>query len=117
MTRSTSLRARRCRARSSSSPSTCEVAEVGAQLLRLGVDEADEVDAVLRMLEQLAGDQLADVPGADDRRVFWTYADAARDARARASRIGDDGERWQQPERRAASPGSGATSPTSHDVA
>ena len=36
-------------------------------LARVRVDEADDVDAVLRMLEQLARDELADLAGADDR--------------------------------------------------
>ena len=41
-----------------------------AQLPRLGVDEADEVDPVLGVLEQLARDELADVAGADDDGVL-----------------------------------------------
>ena len=44
--------------------------KVGAPSLRVAVDEADDVDAVLRMLDELAGDQLADLAGADDQRVL-----------------------------------------------
>ncbi len=67
--------------------------EVDRALLGLGIDEADEVDPVLRMLEELAADQLADVPGADDDRVLEVRepavaqnerADGAPHARSRA---------------------------------
>ncbi len=51
-------------------PRTLQVLELGAALLRLRVDEADEVDAVLRVLEDLAAEQLADVTGADDDAVL-----------------------------------------------
>ena len=44
--------------------------EVGTPHLRSGVNEADNVGAVLRMLDELAADQLADVPCADDHCVL-----------------------------------------------
>src|SRR4051794_15741215 len=44
--------------------------QVVAPHLGAAVDEADDVEAVLRMLEELAGDQLADVAGAEDERVL-----------------------------------------------
>ena len=45
-------------------------AEVAPQLLRIGIDEADDVDAVLLVLEKLPRDQLADVARADDDGVL-----------------------------------------------
>ena len=39
-------------------------------LLRLGVDEADDVDAIFGVTQQLLGDRLADVSGADDDSVL-----------------------------------------------
>ena len=39
-------------------------------LFRLGIDETDEVDAVLRVLEDLAAHELADVSGSHDHRVL-----------------------------------------------
>ena len=65
-----------------------EIADVVAPLLRLRVDEADEPDPVLGMLLELAGDQLADVAGADDDRVLHVDRAAARNrpAAARAER-------------------------------
>ena len=47
-----------------------DVFESGIRLLRLSVDEADEVDAVLGMLLELPRDLLADVTCADDDRVL-----------------------------------------------
>ena len=47
-----------------------EMTEVGSPFLRIAVDQPDEVDPVLGMLEQLAGNELADVPGTDDHRVL-----------------------------------------------
>ena len=41
-----------------------------AALARIGVDEPDDVDAVLRMLDELASDQLSDLAGADDDAVL-----------------------------------------------
>ena len=34
------------------------------------VDEADEIEPVLRVLEELAGDELADIARTDDQRVL-----------------------------------------------
>ena len=47
-----------------------QVLDLGAARLRLRVDEADEVDAVLGVLEDLAPQQLADVAGPDDDAVL-----------------------------------------------
>ena len=44
--------------------------QVVASLFRLSIDEADEVDAVLRMLKKLLRDQLTDIAGPDDHRVL-----------------------------------------------
>ena len=49
------------------------------QLLGLRVDESDEIDPVLGMLEQLAPDQLADVPSPDDHGVLDVSGPTARD--------------------------------------
>src|SRR5256885_16139431 len=48
-------------------------------LFRLGIDETDEVDAVLRVLEDLATDELADVSGSDDHRVLEVSDRPTRD--------------------------------------
>ena len=47
-----------------------EVLEARLALLGIGIDEADEVDAVLGMFQELPGDGLADVAGAHDDRVL-----------------------------------------------
>ena len=47
-----------------------QMIEIVAPLLGLGVDEADEIDAVLVVVEDLARGQLAHVAGADDDRVL-----------------------------------------------
>ena len=47
-----------------------QMLEIRARRLRRGVHESDEVDAVLRVLQELAGDELADVSGPDDDRVL-----------------------------------------------
>ena len=44
--------------------------QVAAPGLRLPVDESDDVEPVLRVLDQLAGDQLTDLAGAQDQRVL-----------------------------------------------
>ena len=44
--------------------------EVRAPRLRIAVDEPHHVDSILWMLDQLAGDQLADLPRADDQGVL-----------------------------------------------
>ena len=64
----------------SGAPRSVELVEVGAPLLRLAVDEADEVDPVLGVLEQLARDDLADVAGADDDRVLQVGDVPARES-------------------------------------
>ncbi len=47
-----------------------QVAEALLALARVLVDEADHVDPVLGVLQQLARDLLPDVAGADDERVL-----------------------------------------------
>ena len=47
-----------------------QISEVAALGLGVGVDEPEEVDPVLRMLEEFATDQLPDLPRADDQRVL-----------------------------------------------
>ncbi len=88
ITRSTSSKAdelrqaiRACRGRVRCSSSD-------AAILRLGVDEADEVDPVLGMLQDLAAEQLADVAGADDDAVL-----NVREAQPRGRARGDAAER------------------------
>ena len=44
--------------------------EIDTRLPGIGIDEANEIDSVLRMLEQLASDELAHVAGADDDGVL-----------------------------------------------
>ena len=44
--------------------------QVAAPGLRLAIDESDDVQSVLRVLDQLAGDQLTDLAGAQDQRVL-----------------------------------------------
>ncbi len=80
-----------------------EMVELGPARPRVRVDEADEVDAVLRMLEQLPRRQLADVARADDDRVLEVQraapGDRARDARAPAT-TSTDGEQPEHDEPR-----------------
>ncbi len=66
-------------------PDEGEVLELGPARPRVRVDEADEVDAVLRVLEELPRRELADVAGADDDRVLEVERTAPRD-RAREAR-------------------------------
>ena len=75
-----------------------QVAEVAARLLRAPIDEPDEVDAVLRVLEDLARDQLADVAGSDDHGVLLVRLGAARDG-AGADPPGDHEGHRRRPER------------------
>ena len=56
--------------RSSGDPRIGEVTEPGSALLRLGVDEPDEVEAVLGVMANLLPDELTDLAGADDQRVL-----------------------------------------------
>ena len=69
-----------------------QVAETVVALAWIRVDEADDVDAVFRVLEQLSGDELADLAGADDQRVLLVAAEPfAQRARRRAKeRDADD---------------------------
>ena len=68
-----------------------EVADVAAPHPGLGVYEADELDSVLRVLLDLAGDQLADVAGTDHDRVLYEERAPARDRPADGT--GSDDER------------------------
>ena len=56
-----------------------QVLELGPSRPRVRVDEADEVDAVLRVLEELPSRELADVAGAEDDRVLKVERTAPRD--------------------------------------
>ena len=87
--------------RSSGVPRIVRFSRSGAARLRVGVDEADEVDAVLRVLQDLARDQLADVAGADDDRILLVRDAAADDAtRDRAVRRHDEpGDRPEDDDR------------------
>jgi hypothetical protein len=51
-------------------PENRNVGDVIARLLRCRVDEADDVDPELRVLEELGGDELADLPRAHEQRVL-----------------------------------------------
>ena len=53
--------------------------ELGPPLARAVVDEADEVEPVLRMLDQLSCDELADLARADDHGVLEVEQAAAAD--------------------------------------
>ena len=46
------------------------IPQIAARLPWAGIDEADQVDPVFRMLEQLATDELANLTRADDERVL-----------------------------------------------
>ena len=81
-----------------------QVAEAVAPLARVLVDEADEVDAVLGVLQQLARHLLADVPGADDRACSGRTRPVPADARARS--CGRPGRARSRAARRAAASGS-----------
>ena len=59
-------------------PENGDISEVATLRPGLGVDEADEVDAVLGMLEELPTDQLAYFPGADDHCVLDVCRTPAR---------------------------------------
>ena len=78
---------------------------LAAHLLRVVVGEPDHVDAVLRMLHQLARDELADVACTDDHGALARAARRAHDAAHEAAPAdderdrsgpedGDRGERW-----------------------
>ena len=96
-TRSTSC-SRTISSRRSGGPSTGTSSEVGAHPPRRGVDEADQPDAVLAVLHQLARDELADVAGADDHRVLDVRRAAMEHGPGDRAADGDEGDR-ERPER------------------
>ena len=63
--------------------------EVGAHALRVGIDEADEPDAELGVLPQLASDELTDVARPDDQRVLHVPGAAPRERACGGPRQGD----------------------------
>ena len=65
---------------------------------RVLVDEADEVDAVLRVLEELARGELADLPRADDQGVLQVQR-APPSERTRGAAKCHDEDRREEPER------------------
>ena len=69
-----------------------QIGDVRAPLARVVVDESDEIDPVLRVLLDLARDQLADVAGADDHR----FCEYARSLRTIARAIAAPGEHEQR---------------------
>ncbi|MEZ5098363.1 MAG: hypothetical protein R3C15_00815 [Thermoleophilia bacterium] len=71
--------------------------EVGADLPRVGVDEAEQVDPVLAMLHQLARDELADVARAEDQRVLQVEQAPAAGRPGDGPRGGDQHDR-ERPE-------------------
>ena len=70
-----------------------EMLEVVAAVLGIGVDEADEVDPVLRMVQELPGDQLPDLAGADDHGVLQIRDVAPRYGARRSASEGDESDR------------------------
>ena len=52
-----------------------QISQACVPLTRVGVEEADDVDAVLGMLEQLPSDELAHFAGADDQGVLAVAAE------------------------------------------
>ena len=71
--------------------------EVRAAGLGVAIDEADDVDSVLRVLNQLARDQLSDFAGADDQGVLLVGALVCTLAGLPSGRAED--ANGQQPER------------------
>ena len=71
--------------------------ELGAPRPRVRVDEADEIDAVLRVLKELARSELADVAGADDDRVLKIERTASRNRSCEPTRRRDEND-GEQPE-------------------
>src|SRR4051794_9882781 len=51
----------------------CQMIEVLTPFLRSNVDETNEIEAVLWMLEDLPGDKLPDIAGADDDGVLQVH--------------------------------------------
>ena len=74
-------------------PEDRELTEIGPCLLRIVIDEAHEVDPVLGMLSQLAGDQLSDVASTDDDGVLQVGEVAPAHGACRCSSGGDDHHR------------------------
>ena len=110
ITRSTSS-ASTMRGRSLDRAEDRQVAEALAALARMVVDEADHVDAVLGVLQQLARDPLADVAGADDRPCSGRTQSVRRQIARAAVRRDDDERHGEQPEQQRASGSSGSRSP------
>ena len=73
--------------------------EVAAQLLRVRIDETDEVDPVLGMVKQLPPDQLPHIAGAEDERVLDIRRVPPRE-RARDESGSDHADQRQEPEGR-----------------
>ncbi len=92
-----------------------ELVEVVAALAWVLVDEADEVDAVLRMLQQLVRDALPDVPGADDDGVLDVRVEVATDAARDTARERDEDDR-RSPRRRRSFGTVGCASPVSQVI-
>ena len=61
--------------------------------LRLGVDEADEIQTVFGMAQQLAGDALPDVAGAEDERVLLVERTPAAERACDRARESDEHDR------------------------
>ena len=72
--------------------------ELLVQLQRVGIDEADQVEAVARLAQHLARDLLADEAGADHDRALLQRELTAQQ-RAGDAAIGRDRERCERPER------------------
>ena len=62
-------------------------------VLRTRVDEADEVDPVLRMLEELPGDELPDLARAEDDRVLQVRDPVPAEGASRRAADGDQADR------------------------
>ena len=96
ITRSTSSSETSC-GRSSGVPRIVRSPMSVRRLLRIRVDEADDVDAVLGVLQDLAADQLADVACTDDHRVLL-IRDAATDDRPRDPAVEGHDQRRGRPQ-------------------
>ena len=70
-----------------------EVADVRPPLGRVVVDESDDVEAVLRMLEELLRDQLADAACSDDQRVLDVRRCPSNDRAGHDAATGDEHDR------------------------
>ena len=76
-----------------------QVLELRPALPRARVDEADEVDAVLGVLQELAGDELPDVARADDRSCSACSATLRRQSARAIARPRDHERDREQPRR------------------